>query len=142
MRTLIVSLCAVMLMAGCAPTTQLISDGHYNIQLTQSKNFWGQNVTHVTRCAKSDMKDGFCAPQDTRQYEQTEIAAAPGPEIVKAAVIGASILGGTALLMHGYRNQNVSQPNRGAMEGSSISTINMCGTGPAFPGMSPAPGCR
>lgn len=99
----------LMCLSACSPVTQLIPDGHYQIQLTQSRNLFGQNVVHVTRCHVADMKHGFCNDSDIRQSEQMETIAAPGAQIVSSAILGASILGGTALLMHGMQSRAVSQ---------------------------------
>lgn len=101
-------LAGLLFLTGCIPTTEMIQDGHYSIQLTQSHNVWGQNVVHITRCLNTDKKDGFCTPQDSRQYEYSETVAGPGPQLVSAAFLGASIVGGAALMMHGLQTQRVA----------------------------------
>ena len=111
-------------LVGCVPTTDLIQDGHYTIQLTQSRNIWGQNVVHETRCLNTDKIDGFCAPHKGVSGTST-IVQAPGPEMASAVLSAASILGGAAIISHGIRHQAVPQGtvNR-IFPDSRISTFN------------------
>ncbi len=99
-----------LLLSGCLPTTDMIQDGHYWIQLTQTHNVWSQNVVHVTRCHVSNKDSGYCAGDDLRQYEHMETIAGPGPQIASSLLNAAAIVGGAAILMHGLQTQNVSRP--------------------------------
>lgn len=60
--------------------------------------------------------------------------------VVPAAIHGAFFMGGMAILGTQINSGLQNQPQaQGALAGSSISTLNMRGTGPAFAGMRPAP---
>ena len=116
---------ASLLCTVCAPSTEMIQDGHYWIQLTQSHNVWSQNVVHVTRCHVSNKDSGYCAGDDLRQYEQTALAAGPGPQIASSLLNAAAIVGGAAILMHGLQTQNVSRPaSLNAQMDVRASTVN------------------
>lgn len=68
------------------------------------------------------------------------ITASTFDVIVPPLIHGAMFLGGMGLL-GSQINAGLSDqpPAQGALAGSSISTLNMRGTGPAFAGMQPAP---
>lgn len=60
--------------------------------------------------------------------------------VVPAAIQGAFFMGGMAILGTQINSGLQNQPQaQGALAGSSISTLNVRGTGPAFAGMRPAP---
>ena len=86
-------------------------------------------------CPADATKEGYNSHIYLAQYMESVIDKW-GPEVLKAG----AMVGSAGMLMHGLQTQAVSP---GVQQGgNSISTINVCGTGPAFVGMKPAPGCR
>ncbi len=125
-------LIATIMLTGCIPTTELIPDGHYTIQLTQSHNLWGQNAVHITRCLNTDKRDGFCSPQDTRQYEYSETATGPGAQLVSSVLLGASA---GIPIMYGLMHQRTAQITQ-SIGGQTIRTSTLV-AGPIPGGVAP-----
>lgn len=134
----VLALCLVL--GGCVPTTQLVQDGHYTIQLTQSRNIWGQNVVHTTRCLNTEKVEGFCKPQEGPQTASGGTFSGPGVQLASSLLNAAAIAGGAAIMMHGLQTQAVSPGVN--LGGNSISTLVGCGAGKAFNGIQGAPGCK
>ena len=134
-------LCVGLLLAACTNKTVMIQDGNAWLQKTEEGGLFGQKVVHVKRCLPDDRVNGFC--REHQEYEPSHLSVheGPGMQLVSSLVTAGAIVGGTALLMHGMQTQAVS-PGAQVLGGASISTINTCGTGPAFLGMKPAPGCK
>ena len=120
---------ASLFCVSCIPTTDMIQDGHYWIQITQSRNIWGQNVVHVTRCHVSNKDNGYCAGDDIRQSEQMYTVGGPGPQIASSLLNAAAIVGGAAILMHGLQTQNVSRP-AGGLNFNQAQTASTLSSGP------------
>lgn len=139
MRRMMIGAC--LFLAACAPVTKMIPDGNGWIQKTDERNIWWANTISQRRCV--ELEKGFCKEDGRQPVPLLTTAEAAGPKLVGAVLTTAGFLGGAGLLMHGLQTQNVppaSQQN--ILGGSSISTLNLCGAGPAFVGMAPAPGCR
>ena len=109
-------------LAGCIPQTQMIQDGHEWIQLTQTYNFWGANVVKETHCRQTELKDGFCWKAG---HQASTIVEAPGVRLTGAALSSAAMVSSAGLLMHGLKNQPVSQPAQmQVFPNSHVSTLN------------------
>lgn len=121
-----------LFLAGCIPTTDLIQDGHYTIQLTQSHAVWGQNVVHITRCLNTDKRDGFCSPQEHRQTTGMETAVGPGVQLVSSVLLGASA---GIPIMYGLMHQRTSQITQ-SIGGQTIRTSTLV-AGPVPGGVAP-----
>lgn len=129
----------LLLLSACAPVTTMIPDGHGWIQKTEERSWWWSNTISQRRCV---VRDGEWCREDGAQPVPTLVAQeSAGPKLVGAVLTTAGFLGGAAIITHGLQTQAVS-PGSNVLGGSSISTLNVCGTGPAFVGMRPAPGCR
>ena len=153
MRSLMLSLCAVaVMMAGCAERLKHYHQGNDVVERHIIPGSWDEPGRVAERtCAESQMIDSKfwgkkVCPSDvdknaTLSVDRGTIQTASYRDlVVPPAVSGAFFMGGMAILgtqiNSGFRHQPQQQ---GALAGSSISTLNMRGTGPAFQGMAPAP---
>ena len=85
MRSLMVGLCAMVLMVGCAPIVTVNKMGNEYIQDAHSRNWWGPNWQRVTYCWKLD--NGFCPKEDTRVETESKIGLeSPGQKMAVAAI--------------------------------------------------------
>lgn len=129
----------VLLTTACSPVTTMIRDGNGWIQKTDEHSWWWSNTVSQRRCVF--LENGWCKEDGTQPVPTLAATDAPGPKLAGAVLTTAGYLGGAAIITHGLQTQAVS-PGANILGGSSISTINVCGTGPAFVGMKPAPGCK
>jgi hypothetical protein len=135
----VLALMFLLALTACSPQTKMIKDGNGWVQKTDEHSWWWSNTISQRRCVV--LENGFCK-EDGVQPQPTLVSTdAPGPKLVGAVLTTAGYLGGAAIITHGLQTQAVS-PGANILGGASISTINVCGTGPAFVGMKPAPGCK
>ena len=150
----VLCLCVLVVMTGCMmpAKTKVTKDGFSARQKTTEAHraIVEDYDVYRTDCRYDQLakdKDGeyYCPADATKEGYNSHIYLAQymesvidkwGPEVLKAG----AMVGSAGMLMHGLQTQAVSP---GVQQGgNSISTINVCGTGPAFVGMKPAPGCR
>lgn len=156
MRRLMTLLAMLMLvvMSGCMipAKTTVTKDGFMARMKTTEKHraIVDDYDVYRTDCRWDQrMKDKddqyYCPPPATKEaYDSHVYMASAHQSVVEtygpALISGSALIAGAGMMMHGLQTQAVSP---GVQQGgNSISTINVCGTGPAFVGMKPAPGCR
>lgn len=175
MRAMILGLCAMVLLSGCAERHKFIQqDKHkYLVYVQPPLDVLRPNpVPEPTYCTKlvdveydPPLQPNFwqklfgMKPDRTfkgcgeREWEQKEgiwlanvkydssVVEKVGPLLSGAAFMAGSM--GAAAILGGHIESGLKgQATGGTLQGASVSTINVCGTGPAFVGMKPAPGCR
>ena len=75
-----------------------------------------------THCKQTELKDGFCWKPT---HQSSAIMEAPGPKLTGAVLSSAAMIGSAGLLMHGLKNQPVSQPAQmQVFPNSHVSTLN------------------
>jgi len=87
-----------LLLAACAPHTQLIQDGREFIEVTQTRNAFDSNVVSVGRCPNPT--NNKC-PEGT--LKQMYVMTGPGWALVGAGIQTAGIVGGAALIGDGLK---------------------------------------
>lgn len=147
-------LCVMVVMTGCMipQKTKVTKDGFMARQKTTAEHraIVEDYDVYRTDCRwDQQMKDKddkyYCPPPATKEAYDSHVYMASAHQSVMetygpALISGSALIAGAGMMMHGLQTQAVSP---GVQQGgNSISTINVCGTGPAFVGMKPAPGCR
>ena len=91
-----------LLIAGCAPSSEMIQHGTKKILFTQTQNQWGENVVLVSECAK-ELKYGACDPEDV----QVLVVGGKLPGVVSGVAANATTLGSAALIRDGLIKSKV-----------------------------------
>lgn len=153
MRAMIMGLCAaLLLLSGCAERLKHYHQGNDVVERHIIPGSWDEPGRVAERtCQESLMVDSKfwgkkVCPSDvdknaTLSVDRGTVQTASYRDLVVPPVInGAFFMGGMAILGTQINSGLRSQPQaQGALAGSSISTLNVRGTGPAFVGMKPAP---
>ncbi len=152
MRKHMVWVSALMLLAGCAESLEHFHRGNKVLERHYIPGTWGIPGQVVwTECRENQLKDSVFWKKkvcDDTIESNAPLAIDRGSNttqsyaqlVVPAAIHGAMFMGGMALLGTQMASGLASQPaQQGVLAGSSISTLNMRGTGPAFQGMPAAP---
>ena len=109
-----------LLLAACAPATDLIQHGNTRIQFTQTQNQWGENITAVTQCAQ--LENGFCPKDAPTQFVVT---SGKLPGLVSAGMQAGAVLGGSVIIADGLRGSKstINQKNHNRTD-VRASTVN------------------
>ena len=152
MRAMIVGLCAMVLLSGCAERLKHYHQGNDVVERHIIPSSWDEPGRVAERtCFPQEMVDSEfwkkkVCPSDVDKNAKLSVdrgtiqTASYKDMVVPAAIHGAFFMGGMAILGTQINSGLQNQPQaQGALAGSSISTLNVRGTGPAFVGMKPAP---
>lgn len=152
MRAMILGLCAMVLLSGCAERLKHYHQGNDVVERHIIPSSWDEPGRVAERtCSESNMIDSKfwgkkVCPSDVDKNAVLSVdrgtiqTASYKDMVVPAAIHGAFFMGGMAILGTQINSGLQNQPQaQGALAGSSISTLNVRGTGPAFAGMRPAP---
>ena len=108
-----------LLIAGCAPSSEMIQHGTKKILFTQTQNQWGENVVLVSECAK-ELKYGACDPENVHVM----IVGGKLPGVVSGVASNATTLGSAALIRDGLVKSkgttNVNQHNQTDIRASTV----------------------
>ena len=106
-----------LLIAGCAPSSEMIQHGTKKILFTQTQNQWGENVVLVSECAK-ELKYGACDPEDV----QVLVVGGKLPGVVSGVAANATTLGSAALIRDGLvkSKASVKQSNKTDIRASTV----------------------
>jgi hypothetical protein len=108
-----------VLVAGCAPSTDIIQHGNKKLQLTQTYNQWADNIVAVTECDK--LYNGYCPDS-----APTQIVVMSGklPGVVGAGLTSAAMLGSAAIINDGLKGSkskiNQNNTNRNDVRASTV----------------------
>ena len=152
MRAMMLGLCAMVLLSGCADKMTMYDLG----SMWKQEHFipptffkpgsveyikCNKGATHKSDKWKMDLCGSLVDDNAKLAFDASQMSTASYKDLViPAAIHGAFFMGGMAILGTQINSGLQNQPQaQGALAGSSISTLNVRGTGPAFAGMRPAP---
>lgn len=125
------SMVLLLLLAACAPSTDLIQHGNEWVQVTQTYRLFGHNVVERTKC--DTLYNGFC-PADAQPSSSHAVVEAPGPGIIKTGMLVGGFITGMAMLAQA-EGTTVTQTQ--TTTGSPVRTSTLLINGPVPGGVAP-----
>ncbi len=109
-----------LLIAGCAPSSEMVAHGTKKFLFTQTQNQWGENVVLVSECAK-DLKYGACDPEGEIKML---VVGGKLPGVVSGVASDAAVIGSAFVirdgLIKGKSTTNVRQKNQTDIRASTV----------------------
>ena len=106
---------ACVLVAGCAPHSEMIQHGNEKILFTQTQNIWADNVLLTTPC-KTALRNGACDPDGP-----TQMTTATGKGAGVVGGVGGGVV--SALIIRDgltKSKSNISQKNQTDIRASTV----------------------